>query len=65
MAAELTCGRRTRKIVEENDEQILLFKENKKENGVGTHLVPKEDMKDLYEPERTIFHLLTDKIGCK
>ena len=29
MAAELTCARRTRKIVEENGEQILR-KENKK-----------------------------------
>ena len=29
MAAELTCPRRTRKIVEENGEQILLHKENK------------------------------------
>ena len=37
----------------------------KKENGVGTHLVPKEDEKVLKEPQTTIFHLLTDKIGCK
>ena len=30
MAAELTCARRTRKIVEENGEQIPLRKGNKK-----------------------------------
>ena len=67
MAAELTYSR-TRKIVEENGEQILLRKENKKkkkENGVRTPLVPKEDKKGLNEPQTTIFHLLTDKIGCK
>ena len=45
MAAELTCARRARKIVEENGEPILPRKENKKkkENGVRTPLVPKED----------------------
>ena len=49
MAAELNCARRTRKIVEENAEQILR-KENKKKkkgNGVRTPLVPKEDKKGL------------------
>ena len=30
-----------------------------------TPLVPKEDKKGLNEPQTTIFHLLTDKIGCK
>ena len=30
MADELTCARRTRKVVEENGDQILLRKENKK-----------------------------------
>ena len=65
--AELTCTRRTRKIVEENGEQVLRKnkEKKKKENGVATHLVPKEDKKGLNEPQTTIFHLLTDKIGCK
>ena len=58
MAAELTCARRTRIIVEEDGEQILLRKENKKKkNGVRTPLVPKEDKKGLNEPQTTIFHL--------
>ena len=68
MAAELTCARRTRKIVEENGEQILRKenkKEKKKENGVQTPLMPKDDKKGLNKPQTTIFHLLTDKIGCK
>ena len=49
MAAEFTCARRTRKIVEENDEQILRKenKKKKKENGVRTPLMPKEDKKRL------------------
>ena len=53
MAAELTCARRTRKIVEENGEQILRKenkKKKKKENGVRTPLMPKEDKKGLNEP---------------
>ena len=37
----------------------------KKENGVRTPLVPKEGKRGLKEPQKTIFHLLTDKIGCK
>ena len=39
MAAELSCARRTRKLAEENGDQIFLRKENKKkikENGVQT-----------------------------
>ena len=40
MAAEILCSRRTRKIVDENGNQILMRKENKKkepkENGVLT-----------------------------
>ena len=67
IAAELTCTRKTRKIVEENGEQILRKenKKNKKENGLQTPLVPKEDKKGLNKPQTTIFHLLTDKIGGK
>ena len=67
MAAELTCARRTRKIVEENGEQILR-KENKKKKKKKTTfelLMPKEDKKGLNEPQTTIFHPLTDKIGCR
>ena len=47
---------------------ILLRKENKKKikgNGVRTPAVRKEDKKSLKEPQTTIFHLLTYKIGCK
>ena len=66
MAAELTCARRTRKIVEENGEQIPLHKENKKKKRKWrTPLIPKEDKKGLNKPQTTIFHLLTNKIGCK
>ena len=32
MTSELTCARRTRKIVKENGDYILLRKENKKKN---------------------------------
>ena len=48
MAAELTCARRTKNFLEENGDQVLLRKEDKK----GTN-----------EPQTTIFNLLTDKIG--
>ena len=51
MASELTCARRTRKIVEDNGDYILLRKESKKKkNGVRTSLVPKEDKKNLKRP---------------
>ena len=56
MAAELTYARRTRKIVEENGDQILLRKENKtNQNGFWTPLAHKEDKKGLNEPQTTIF----------
>ena len=59
MAAGLTCAR---KLVEENGKQILLRKENKKkrEKGVRTPLVPKEDKKGLNEPQTTIFLLVNE-----
>ena len=62
MAAELTCGRRTKIFFEENGDRVLLRKENKK-NGIRTPLVRKEDKKCGNEPQTTIFNLLTDKIG--
>ena len=37
--------------------------EKKKENGVRTPLVPKEDKKGLNEPQKTIFYLPTDEIA--
>ena len=40
-------------------------RKKKKENGAQTLLVLKEDKKGLNEPQTTMFHLLTDKIGCK
>ena len=57
MAAELTCARRTKKFLEENGDQALLHKENKK-NGIQTPLVRKEDKKGGNEPQTTIFNLL-------
>ena len=62
MAAELTCARGTRNFLEENGDQVLLRKENKK-NGIRTPLVRKEDKKGGNEPQTTNFNLLTDKIG--
>ena len=62
MATELTCARRTKNFLEENGDQVLLRKENKK-NGIQTPLVRKEDKKGGNEPQTTIFNLLTDKIG--
>ena len=62
MAAELTCARKTKKFLEENGDQVLLRKENKK-NGIRTPLVRKEDKKGGNEPQTTIFNLLTDEIG--
>ena len=64
MAAELTCARRTKDFLEENGDQVLLRKENKK-NGIRTPLVRKEDKKGGNEPQTTIFNLLTDKIGLQ
>ena len=56
MAAELICARRTKNFLEENGDQVLLCKENKKTG--------KEDKKCGNEPQTTIFNLLADKIGC-
>ena len=64
MAAELTCARRTKDFLEENGDQVLLRKENKK-NGIRTPLVRKEDKKGGNEPQTTIFNLLTDKIDLQ
>ena len=61
MAAELTCAR-TKNFLEENGDQVLLRKENKK-NGIRPPLVRKEDKKGGNELQTTIFNLLTDKIG--
>ena len=49
MAAELTCARRTKNFLEENGDQVLLRKENKK-NDIRTPLVRKEDKKGGNEP---------------
>ena len=49
-------------FLEENGDQVLLRKENKK-NGGWTPLVRKEDKKGGNEPQTNILNLLTDKIG--
>ena len=56
------CKKNKKKFLEENGDQVLLRKENKK-NDIRTPLVGKEDKKGGYEPQTTIFNLLTDKIG--
>ena len=65
MTSELACVRKARKIVEENGDQILLCKENKKKqkNGVRTPLVHKEDKKGLNEPQTTIFSPLRSVVN--
>ena len=63
MAAELTCARRTKKFLEENGDQVLLRKENKK-NGIRTPLVRKEDKRGGNEPQTTIFNPLTVTSVC-
>ena len=51
--------------VQEEEESGKQIRREKKTNGARTPLMPKEDKKGLNEPQTTIFHLLTDKIGCK
>ena len=62
LVAELICARRTRKIVEENGDQILLLKENKNKN--KRKLL--SCLRRIRKPKRTLHvDLLTDKISCK
>ena len=53
------------KLLKKMANKFICARGTRKKRKRQTPLVPKEDNKGLNEPQTIIFHLLTDKIGCK